>query len=191
MNKINIRIANKKYKVQVAETDEEKQKGLQGVTSLPEDEGMLFVFEEPDEISFWMKDTKIPLDVIFIDEDLQVISVQQGIPENEEFMTENNVNFVLEVNQNSGIKVGDELEFSPESKVNMNKMQVLDSNGNIQMELDGGERIFSRPNTKVLIKFAKKASATQKDSDYKALGKRIFKFLETQSNNEPEYVEQK
>jgi hypothetical protein len=59
------------------------------------------------------------------------------------------------------------------------------------MELDGGERIFSRPNTKVLIKFAKKASATQKDSDYKALGKRIFKFLETQSNNEPEYVEQK
>ena len=191
MNKINIRIASKKYKVQVAETDEEKQKGLQGVTSLPEDEGMLFVFEEPDEISFWMKDTKIPLDVIFIDEDLQVISVQQGIPENEEFMTENNVNFVLEVNQNSGIKVGDELEFSPESKVNMNKMQVLDSNGNIQMELDGGERIFSRPNTKVLIKFAKKASATQKDSDYKALGKRIFKFLETQSNNEPEYVEQK
>ena len=191
MNNINIRIANKKYKVQVAETDEEKQKGLQGVTSLPEDEGMLFVFEEPDEISFWMKDTKIPLDVIFIDEDLQVISVQQGIPENEEFMTENNVNFVLEVNQNSGIKVGDELEFSPESKVNMNKMQVLDSNGNIQMELDGGERIFSRPNTKVLIKFAKKASATQKDSDYKALGKRIFKFLETQSNNEPEYVEQK
>lgn len=191
MNKINIRIANKKYKVQVAETDEEKQKGLQGVTSLPEDEGMLFVFEEPDEISFWMKDTKIPLDVIFIDEDLQVISVQQGIPENEEFMTENNVNFVLEVNQNSGIKVGDELEFSPESKVNINKMQVLDSSGNVQMELDGGERIFSRPNTKVLIKFAKKASATQKDSDYKALGKRIFKFLETQSNNEPEYVEQK
>lgn len=191
MNKINIRIANKKYKVQVAETDEEKQKGLQGVTSLPEDEGMLFVFEEPDEISFWMKDTKIPLDVIFIDEDLQVISVQQGIPENEEFMTENNVNFVLEVNQNSGIKVGDELEFSPESKVNMNKMQVLDSNGNVQMELNGGERIFSRSNTKTLIKFAKKASATQKDSDYKALGKRIFKFLETQSNNEPEYVEQK
>lgn len=191
MNKINIRIANKKYKVQVAETDEEKQKGLQGVTSLPEDEGMLFVFEEPDEISFWMKDTKIPLDVIFIDEDLQVISVHQGIPESEEFMTENNVNFVLEVNQNSRIKVGDELEFSPESKVDMNKMQVLDSSGNVQMELDGGERIFSRSNTKTLIKFAKKASATQKDSDYKALGKRIFKFLETQSNNEPEYVEQK
>ena len=138
-----------------------------------------------------MKDTKIPLDIIFIDEDLQVISVHQGIPDSEDFITENNVNFVLEVNQNSGIKSGDELEFSPESKVDMNKMQVLDSSGNVQMELNGGERIFSRSNTKTLIKFAKKASATQKDSDYKALGKRIFKFLETQSNNEPEYVEQK
>ena len=110
MNKINIVIGGKKFKVQVAETDEEKQKGFQGVTSLPEDEGMLFIFNEPDEISFWMKDTKIPLDIIFINEDLEVISVYQGIPESEEFMTENNVNFVLEVNQNSGIKVGDELE---------------------------------------------------------------------------------
>ena len=138
-----------------------------------------------------MKDTKIPLDIIFINEDLEVMSVYQGIPESEEFMTENNVNFVLEVNQNSGIKVGDELEFSPESKVDMNKMQVLDSDGNAQMELEGGERIFSRQNTKTLIKFAKKANATQKDNDYKALGKRIFKFLETQTKNKPEYVELK
>ena len=52
MNKINIVIGGKKFKVQVAETDEEKQKGFQGVTSLPEDEGMLFIFNEPDEISF-------------------------------------------------------------------------------------------------------------------------------------------
>lgn len=191
MNKINIRIANKKYKVQVAETDEEKQKGLQGVTSLPEDEGMLFIFDEPSEISFWMKDTKVPLDIVFINEDLKVISVQKGIPDSEDFITENNVNFVLEVNQNSGIKSGDELEFSPENKINSSKMQVLDSNGESQMELDGGERIFSRSNTKTLIKFAKKANATKSDNDYKALGKRIFKFLKTQTENEPEYVEQK
>lgn len=41
------------------------------------------------------------------------------------------------------------------------------------MQLDGGERIFSRPNTKILIKFAKKAAATENDNDYKALGKNI------------------
>lgn len=191
MKEVNISIGTKQYKVKLAETEEQHIKGLQDVTELPEDEGMLFIFNEPDEISFWMKDTKIPLDIIFINEDLEVISVYQGIPESEEFMTENNVNFVLEVNQNSGIKVGDELEFSPESKVDMNKMQVLDSDGNAQMELEGGERIFSRQNTKTLIKFAKKANATQKDNDYKALGKRIFKFLETQTKNKPEYVELK
>ena len=138
-----------------------------------------------------MKDTKVPLDIIFINEDLSVISVQKGIPDSEDFITENNVNFVLEVNQNSGIKSGDELEFSPENKINSSKMQVLDSNGESQMELDGGERIFSRSNTKTLIKFAKKANATKSDNDYKALGKRIFKFLKTQTENEPEYVEQK
>lgn len=192
MKETTIRIGDKTYKVKLAETEEQHMKGLQDVSELPEDEGMLFVFSDTEpELSFWMKDTKIPLDVIFIDEDLQVISVQQGIPENEEFMTENNVNFVLEVNQNSGIKQGDELEFSPDKKLNSDKMHVLDSEGNTQMELDGGERIFSRANTVTLIKFAKKAATTQNDNDYKALGKRIFKFLETQSNNEPEYVEQK
>ena len=52
MDKITIRIGEKKYKVQVAETDEEKQKGLQNVSSLPDDEGMLFIFEEPEETTF-------------------------------------------------------------------------------------------------------------------------------------------
>jgi hypothetical protein len=47
------------------------------------------------------------------------------------------------------------------------------------MELEGGERIFSRKNTKVLIKYAKKAYKTKEDKDYKALGKRLFKFLHT------------
>ena len=91
-----------------------------------------------------MKDTKIPLDIIFINEELEVISVHNGIPESEEFITENNVTFVLEVNENSGIQKGDELEISPESKIKKDKMLVLDGNGNPQMELEGGERIFSR-----------------------------------------------
>ena len=138
-----------------------------------------------------MKDTKIPLDIIFLDEDMTVLSVQQGIPESEDFITENNVNFVLEVNQNSGIKQGDELEFSPDKKLNSDKMHVLDSEGNTQMELDGGERIFSRANTVTLIKFAKKAATTQNDNDYKALGKRIFKFINKQESNDPEYVKPK
>lgn len=188
MKEIKIKIGSKPYKVKIAQTDEEKEKGLQGVNELPENEGMLFIFDEAEDVSFWMKDTSIPLDIVFIDDELNVISVYQGIPESEEFITEKNVTFVLEVNQNSGINVGDELEFSPDKEVSKDKMLVLDSEGNPQMELEGGERIFSRANTKTLIKFAKKAYSTQNDNDFKALGKRVFKFLDIQDNNEPEYV---
>ena len=138
-----------------------------------------------------MKDTKIPLDIIFINEDMTVLSVQQGIPESEDFITENNVNFVLEVNKNSGIKQGDELEFSSNKKIKANKMHVLDSNGNTQMELDGGERIFSRDHTKTLIKFAKKADIMDNHNGYKALGKRIFKFLQVQNDTPEEFVQSK
>lgn len=191
MEEVKIKIGNKQYKVKLSETERDHTKGLQDITELPEDEGMLFIFDEPDEISFWMKDTKIPLDIIFINEDLEVISIGKGIPDSEEFITENNVNFVLEVNEKSGIKKGDELEFSPEKEVNKDKMQVLDSSGETQMELEGGERIFSRSNTQTLIKFAKKAYSTKSDRDYKVLGKRIFKFLQIQDSNKPEYVEAK
>ena len=50
-----------------------------------------------------MKDTNIPLDIIFIDEDFEVISIYKGMPNSEEVVEEDDVKFVLEVNQNSGI----------------------------------------------------------------------------------------
>lgn len=138
-----------------------------------------------------MKDTKIPLDIIFISEDLTVTSVEQGVPETEDMISGIGT-YVLEVNVNSGIKKGDELEFSPENKkVNQDKMLVLNSGGEVQMELEGGERIFSRKHTKTLIQFAKKATTTEKDNDYVALGKRVFKFLQIQSETPAEYVESK
>lgn len=133
-----------------------------------------------------MEDTKIPLDIVFIDDNFEVLQVTKGIPLSEEPVYGQG-NYVLEVNPDSGIAVGDELEFKTNKKVNT-KMLVLDSEGNSQMTLDGGERIFSIKNTKILVKFAKKSTATQKDNDFKALGKRVFKFLEVQDTNEPEYV---
>ena len=191
MKEIKIEIGNKEYKVKLAETDEQQEQGLQNVDKLEDDEGMLFVFDEEEDIWFWMQDTTIPLDIIFINEELEVTQVLKGEPNSEE-MLEGRAAYVLEVNQNSGIKVGDELTFNPtDKKINDKKMLVIGPNGEVQMELESGEKIFSRKHTKILIKFAKKAASTENDNDYKALGKRVFKFLKVQSETEPEYVKSK
>lgn len=184
---INIKIGDKEYKVKEATSTEEKAKGLQGIDELPEDEGMLFYFDPPEDVQFWMKDVDIPLDIIFIDDDEEVIKVQEGIPNDETFIEAPDVAYVLEVNANSGIQVGDELDIDDEEEKGP-VMKVLAQDGSDQYELWGGERIFSRKNTKVLIKKAKKANFTQDDKDYKALGKYIFKCIKTQDTRDPEYV---
>ena len=186
-----VEINDKEYDVKVATTSDEMSKGLQNVKELPEDEGMLFIFEEPQTVGFWMKDTEIPLDIIFIDEDLEVLSIYKGQPNNQDIVEEDNVKYVLELNINSGVSVGDEVELEDEDDDEVGKMIVLASNGETQMELEGGERIFSRKNTRVLIKQAKKADLSKTDADYKRLGKSMFKYLKIQDGNDPEYVELK
>ena len=180
-----IRIRNKEYNVKEPTTPEDKAKGLSGVESLPEDEGMLFIFDPPEDVKFWMKDTLIPLDIIFINEDQEVVKVHQGIPNDETLIEVPNIAYVLEVNANSGIKVGDELELEEDAPI----MKVLAQDGSEQYSLWGEERIFSRKNTKVLVKKAKKADETKLDKDYKALGKYMFKCIKIQDDREPEYVD--
>lgn len=187
-------INNKEYQVKIAITDEDKETGFQNIKYLPENEGMLFIFNPPEDVSFWMKDTELELDIVFINEEFEVVKVVKGEPNSEEAHTAEDIAYVLEVNTGSGIKEGDELEFESDEdedeKIKEN-MYVLNENGEVQMILEGGERIFSRDNTKKLIKFAKKAAKSNKDSDYRILGNRLFKFLSIQDNNEPEYVQGK
>ena len=180
-----IRIGNKEYNVKEVTTPGDKAKGLSGVESLPEDEGMLFIFDPPEDVKFWMKATLIPLDIIFINEDQEVVKVHQGIPNDETLIEVPNIAYVLEVNANSGIKVGDELELEEDAPI----MKVLAQDGSEQYSLWGEERIFSRKNTKVLVRKAKKADQSKLDKDYKALGKYMFKCIKIQDNREPEYVD--
>jgi uncharacterized membrane protein (UPF0127 family) len=101
-----IEIEDKVYNISVVETETEAERGLMGLNSLAEDSGMLFPYEEEEEVSFWMKDTDIPLDVIFIDEDGNVTQVVQGQPNDETPIT-GKASKVLELNANSGVQVGD------------------------------------------------------------------------------------
>lgn len=178
-------INNKSYDVEEAITQEQKEKGLQNRDLLAKDKGMIFYYDTPQTVSFWMKNVKIPLDIIFINDDQEVIKVDKGVPNSRKAHICENVLYVLELNAGSGVKPGDQIEFDEDAPV----MKILGPDGEVQANLWGGERIFSRKNTKILIKKAKKADQTKADSDYKSLGKYLFKCIKQQDERDPEYVQ--
>ena len=188
MKQCEIEIGDKQYNVRIAITDKEQSDGLKDIDKLFDNEGMLFVFDKEDQVSMWMEDTIIPLDVIFIDEDYNVVKVQQGVPKSKELITSDNTKYVLEVNAGSGIKIGDELDYDEEDEEEV-PMLVMGNKGKIQVELTGNERIFSRPNSKTIAKMAKKAYKSKEDKDYRALGKKIFKYIDTHNNQKEDFVE--
>lgn len=196
---ITIEIGDREYKVREAKTEEERTQGLKGIESLPEDEGMLFYMpDKKSQVIFTMEDMKFPLDIIFINQDDEVFDIAYNVPIDTEAVISDEdalpnqgdyVKYVLEVNPNSGIQIGDELDIEDDEDNSTIKMQVLAPDGSTQMLLEGGERIVSRKETKVLIRKAKKAYKSKFDRDYKALGKYMFKVLKGQDTREPEYVD--
>lgn len=66
------------FDVEIADSEAERAKGLMFREDLPRGTGMLFVYEQPQPAAFWMKNTLIPLDIIFLDERGQVTSVHEN-----------------------------------------------------------------------------------------------------------------
>ena len=110
-----ITINDFEIKVEIADTLEKRNQGLSGRPFMAENEGMLFVFEEPRRPIFWMKDMLIPLDFIYIKDDQVVDLVENVQPEGSNpvrrISPETNVLYVLEVNagvvQKYNIEIGD------------------------------------------------------------------------------------
>lgn len=61
--------------IEVADTPAARTQGLSGRESVPDDYGMLFVFDFPDEHSFWMKDMQVPIDIIWISEEGRIVYI--------------------------------------------------------------------------------------------------------------------
>ena len=189
-----INIGNKTYKCKLAESEEDKKQGLMNIENLPVDEGMLFVWNEEDTRQMWMKNTLIPLDMIAINDDEEVIMVYPARPKDETLIPFMGTKYILEVNTNSGIKVGDDFEIDESDDLNKYVMKVIGSDGGTQFLLQGGERIVSRKETRVLIKKAKKAESLKNDEDAfnkacKSLGKYMFKVLYGQDHRDAQYVQ--
>ncbi|MGH8214247.1 MAG: DUF192 domain-containing protein [Rhodanobacteraceae bacterium] len=70
-----------RFTVEIADTPPARAHGLMDRTEMPADHGMLFIFPDSEPRTFWMKDTLIPLDILFFDEAQRLVSVQEDVPQ--------------------------------------------------------------------------------------------------------------
>ena len=117
-----------KIKAEIADTEEKRGMGLMFRENLDEDTGMLFIFNDEYLYTFWMKNTLIPLDIIFIDENNYIVDIVYADPCEEEpcksykpkksakYVLEVNGNFTIENNINAGDKLIIDEEFIKDNK---------------------------------------------------------------------------
>ena len=88
------------YKVEIAHTEEQRARGLMGREDIAYDGGMLFIYPEEGTRSFWMKDTPLPLDILFFGSDRKLVSVAQNTAPNDETPISGGegISMVLELN---------------------------------------------------------------------------------------------
>ena len=103
---------------QVASTSEEHATGLMHRREMPAHEGMLFVFQSPSTLCFWMKNTLIPLTAAFLEEDGTIVNLVDMKPKSlDSHCAKKPVRFVLEMNQGGfakkGLKAGTKLSGRP------------------------------------------------------------------------------
>ena len=103
--------------VEIVQDDETRQLGLMNREELPENQGMLFVFEVSQIMSFWMRNTFIPLDIAYISETGEIVDIQRMEPldESVNYVSAKPALYALEVNagwfEKNGIKVGSQVKF--------------------------------------------------------------------------------
>ncbi len=114
LNIITSRGEKVEVEVEIATNDAERARGLMERTELAENAGMLFVYEEERQLSFWMKNTLIPLSVAYADSQGRIVDIQDMQPLDETpHPSAEPARYALEVNQGffeeQGIRVGDRL----------------------------------------------------------------------------------
>jgi len=116
--RITARVKKLQLSLGVAATPETRRCGLSGRDTLPENEGVLFVLPLPRPFFFWMKDTRLPLSIAFIDDGGRILSIARMTPMDDEkvYQSPGPVRFAVEMNQGwfevHGVHIGDVIDFS-------------------------------------------------------------------------------
>lgn len=120
-NNSTVTINKQTFKVEIADEDEERIKGLSDRKSLDKDRGMIFVFGEKDKYGFWMKNVNFPLDLIYISDNKIVDIVKNAEPKTKDatdiqiYTPKEDANYVLEINgglsDEFGFEIGQEVTF--------------------------------------------------------------------------------
>jgi len=114
-----VELNHERFSVELADTDEKRTLGLMFRDSMPDDHGMLFIFPGETRLSFWMKNTRIPLDIFYFDSKLKLVSVSENTPPCRtrncpSYPSDGAAKYVLELNAGKaaelGVKPGDVLE---------------------------------------------------------------------------------
>lgn len=101
------------FNVEIADTSETRELGLMFREKLDEDAGMLFIFENEGSYPFWMKNTLIPLDIIWIDSSGKIVDIREAIPCESEpcqvYYHSDSAKYVLEINKGLSAELGIEI----------------------------------------------------------------------------------
>jgi len=124
LNADQVCLKNVCYSVEIAMTQEEQSKGLMFREFMPSDHGMLFVFPVQRPYSFWMKNTLIPLDMIWLDNSRRIVHMEKAVPCTADpcrhYLPSEDALYVLELNagetDKKAMKIGDQWVFKLDLK---------------------------------------------------------------------------
>jgi len=114
-----VELKGQRFDVEIADTEPARERGLMFRESMPPDHGMLFLFDDSTERTFWMKNCRMPLDILYFDEKYKLVSVQQRVPACRSdpcpvYPSAGAAKYVLELNAGTtdklGVKPGDALK---------------------------------------------------------------------------------
>lgn len=112
---VEMKVGTKTYTIEIAADDAARQRGLMMRDSIPKNWGMIFVFPDEAERGFWMKNTRIPLDIIYVDAAGKVVSIHTMKPYDlESTVSAGPAKYAIELNAGqaaeAGVKPGDQLD---------------------------------------------------------------------------------